>query len=82
MVKSSSERDRTPEQQPPYGASSASQKRRTDRISKYVSFSQIEKHLSDGWLIDLRPLHYPHGNYAVMMHWICECQIPTQSPKA
>lgn len=46
------------------------------RICRYVRFRDIGAYLDLGWHFDGgEPLHMPHGAYAVILEWFCDCAV-------
>lgn len=50
------------------------------RIFRYVRFADIGAYLDLGWYFDCRepPLHMPHGAFAVILEWLCDCRAPVE----
>ncbi len=42
---------------------------------RFVIFERIDDYLRLGWVISVADLHAPHGNYAMLMMWPCQCKL-------
>jgi hypothetical protein len=46
---------------------------------RYVRHENIADYERLGWLV-VAELHPPHGQYSVLMQWLCDCPVPAVWP--
>jgi hypothetical protein len=46
---------------------------------RYVRHENIADYEGLGWLV-VAELHPPHGQYSVLMQWLCDCPVPATWP--
>lgn len=50
-------------------------------LYRYCKWDMLDAALALGWMVSA-PLHYPHGAYAVLVEFPCDCEAKWPEAKA